>query len=69
MRLCIHPRRLFDLIDHPKAKQGYAWSYDVKDGSRTLAVLQLPPVVSPQTAVKAAVVAQIREAERANQRN
>ena len=34
---------VFDLIGHPKAKRCYAWAYDVETGSRTLAVLELPP--------------------------
>ena len=52
---------VFDLLDHPKAKRCYAWSYDLATGSRTLAVLQLPPVISPQTAVKVAIVGEIRQ--------
>jgi hypothetical protein len=48
---------VFDLIGHAKAKRCYAWAYDVEDGSRTLAVLELPPVISPITAVQAAIAA------------
>ena len=60
---------MFNLAGHAKAARCYAWSYDVKDGSRTLAVLELPPVMSAQTAVKVAIVAQIRDTEQANRRN
>ena len=52
---------VFDLIDHPKASTGYAWAYDNAAGSRTLAVLQLPPVISPVTAVRAAIVEELRQ--------
>jgi hypothetical protein len=48
---------VFDLIGHAKTKRCYAWAYDVEDGSRTLAVLELPPVISPITAVRAAIAA------------
>ena len=51
---------VFDLIGHPKAKRCYAWAYDVETGSRTLAVLELPPVISPLTAVRAAIAAGTR---------
>ena len=47
---------VFDLIGHPKAKRGYAWAYDKEKGSDTIAVLELPPVISPKTAVQAAIV-------------
>jgi hypothetical protein len=49
---------MFDLIGHPKAKRGYAWTYNKEKGSDTIAVLELPPVISPKTAVQAAIVAQ-----------
>ena len=47
---------VFDLIGHPKAKRGYAWAYNKDKGSDTIAVLELPPVISPKTAVQAAIV-------------
>jgi hypothetical protein len=49
---------VFDLIGHPKAKRGYAWAYNKEKGNDTIAVLELPPVISPKTAVQAAIVAQ-----------
>jgi len=49
---------VFDLIGHPKATRGYAWAYNKEKGSATIAVLELPPVISPKTAVQAAIVAQ-----------
>ena len=45
---------VFDLIDHPDTRRGYAWTYDEKSGSEPVAVLELPPVSSPLTAVHAA---------------
>ena len=49
---------VFKLKGHPKAKRGYAWAYNKEKGSDTVAVLELPPVISPKTAVQAAIVAQ-----------
>jgi hypothetical protein len=46
---------LFDLIAHPKAKRAYAWSYRDGDENKTIAVLEIPPVDSPQSAVKVAI--------------
>ena len=46
---------VFDLIAHPKAKHAYAWSYRDGDENKTIAVLEIPPVDSPQTAVKVAI--------------
>ena len=53
----------FELVGHPKAKRCYAWSH--RDGpidseERFVAVLELPPVDSPQSAVKVAIVAEIK---------
>ena len=49
---------VFRLTGHPKASRGYAWAYDKEKGSEVVAVLELPPIVSPKTAVQAAIVAQ-----------
>lgn len=54
---------VFTLTNHPKAKRCFAWSHkDGKDDSdeRFVAVLEIPPVVSPETAVKVAIVAEVR---------
>ena len=51
----------FALTGHPKAKRAYAWSHcDGKDDQdeRFVAVLEIPPVESAQTAVKVAIVAE-----------
>ena len=57
---------MFDLTGHPKAKRAYAWMH--LDGpadslDRYVAVLEIPPVVSAQTAVKAAIVAEIKRSK------
>lgn len=54
---------VFDLTGHPKAKRAYAWSHrDGKDDSdeRFVAVLEIPPVTSPETAVKVAIAAEVK---------
>jgi len=53
---------VFDLIGHAKAKRAYAWQYqDGPDEIKTVAVLEIPPVVSPQSAVKVAIAAKTRK--------
>ena len=56
---------IFNLRGHPKAKRCYAWSHftgDEGEAKRYVAVLELPPVTSPQTAVRAAIMAEIKSA-------
>ena len=51
---------VFDLHDHPKAKRAYGWSHlDGKDDDkeRFVTVLEVPPVESPVTAVRASIMA------------
>lgn len=51
---------VFDLKGHQRAKRCYAWSHlDKPDDSRErfVAVLEIPPVVSPETAVRASIIA------------
>jgi hypothetical protein len=51
---------VFSLTGHPKANKAYAWSHlDGADdeGERIVTVLEIPPVVSPVTAVRASIVA------------
>ena len=53
---------VFDLVGHQKAKQAYAWTYqDDHHLNKTIAVLKLPPVDSPQTAVKVAIASKRRK--------
>jgi hypothetical protein len=59
---------VFDLVGHPKATRGYGWGYVTSEegGRRYFTVLELPPVDSPQTAVKAAIRSEIHNAEKRN---
>jgi hypothetical protein len=52
---------VFDLVGHPKAKRAYAWTYRDGDQNKTVAVLEIPPVDSPETAVKVAIAAKARK--------
>ncbi len=54
---------VFDLAGHPDADTCFAWGHDAGEGSRYFAVLKIPPVTSPQTAVQAVVVQQLRSGE------
>jgi hypothetical protein len=56
---------VFDIRGHPKAKRAYAWGHvtgEADQARRYVTVLELPPVTSPQTAVKVAVAAEIKNA-------
>jgi hypothetical protein len=51
---------VFTLSGHPKAKKAYAWSHPEgpdDTGERFVTVLEIPPVVSPLTAVRASIMA------------
>lgn len=52
---------VFDLIGHPKAKRAYAWTYRDGDQNKAVAVLGIPPVDSPQTAVRLSIAAEARK--------
>jgi hypothetical protein len=56
---------VFDIRGHPKATRCYGWGYstDEDQGRRYVCVLELPPVTSPQMAVKAAIVSEIKNAK------
>jgi hypothetical protein len=57
---------VFELKDHPKAKRAYGWGRATGDddqGRRYVTVLELLPVESPVTAVRASIVSDFREAE------
>jgi hypothetical protein len=52
------------LAGHPKAKRAYGWSHpegDDNKGERFVAVLEIPPVDSPKTAVKMAIYSDIKQ--------
>jgi len=50
---------VFDLVGHPEAPRVYAWSHSI-DGSkksrRHVLVLHVPPVTSPEFAVRTAIL-------------
>jgi hypothetical protein len=53
---------VFCLIGHPKAQRCYAWTHsEGQAGERSVAVLEMPPVDSPQSAVRAAIVAESKK--------
>src|SRR5437588_10746953 len=57
---------VFDLHDHPEASRVYAWAHETEDADkpkRHVTVLHIPPVVSPETAVRAAIIQEYRERE------
>lgn len=57
---------VFDLHGHPEANTAYAWAHDTDEGTkRHVAVLHVPPIVSPITAVRAAIVQEFRDAQTA----
>lgn len=48
--------QVFELVDHPKAKRAYAWSYATEGTRRRfVAVLGVPPVDGPVAAVRIAI--------------
>ena len=54
---------IFELHGHPKATHAYAWAHETDDPKkprRHVTVLKIPPVVSPETAVRAAIVQEFR---------
>ncbi len=56
---------VFELRGHPKAKRCYAWGHatgESDQGRRYVAVLELPPVNSAQTAVRAGIMQEIKSA-------
>jgi len=52
---------VFALVGHPQASRCYAWAYDHDKGSNAIAVLELPPVISPLTAVRAYVMSEAKK--------
>jgi len=55
---------VFELHGHPKANTAYAWAHETDDPAnpvRHVTVLQIPPAVSPITAVRAAIMQELKE--------
>jgi hypothetical protein len=53
---------VFDLTGHPKAKVCYGWSHG--EPEEFITILELPPVDSPESAVKVGVAYQIKKARK-----
>ncbi len=59
---------VFELHGHPKATHAYAWTHDTDDSDqprRSVTVLKIPPAVSPETAVRVAIMQELRNAQTA----
>ena len=57
---------VFELAEHETAKLVYAWSHETDDPAnprRHVTVLHLGPVMSPETAVRAAIIQEFRSAQ------
>jgi hypothetical protein len=57
---------VLDLIDHSKASKVYAWSHETDDPKkprRHITVLHIPPFTSPETAVRGAIIHEVRNLE------
>ncbi|HKO42183.1 MAG TPA: hypothetical protein VJU84_02755 [Pyrinomonadaceae bacterium] len=55
---------VFDLIDNPQASRVYAWSHETNradEPKRTVTVLHIAPVTSPELAVRASIIQDYRE--------
>src|SRR5689334_20850184 len=51
-----HQVEVFKLKDHPKAEFCYAWAYEGESGeTHYIALLDMPPVTSPERAVRLAL--------------
>ncbi|HWN94888.1 MAG TPA: hypothetical protein VNT99_07635 [Methylomirabilota bacterium] len=50
---------VFDISGHPKAKRCYGWTYG--EPEEFITILELPPVDSPESAVKVGVAYQIKK--------
>ena len=56
---------VFDLEGHPKAYRVYAWAHETDDADRPkrhVTVLHVPPVTSPELAVRASIIQDYRKA-------
>jgi hypothetical protein len=49
--------KAFTLHGHPKAKRAYGWAWQDGEKTRYVAVLEIPAVISHNTAVRAAIAA------------
>ena len=55
---------VFTLYGHPKANTAYAWTHETDNPEqprRSVTVLHVPPAVSPITAVRVAIMQELKE--------
>jgi hypothetical protein len=52
---------IYEITGHAKAKRCFAWSYEDGGRTKTVAVLEIPPVDSAETAVKIAIASKARK--------
>jgi hypothetical protein len=52
---------VFDITGHPHTKRCYAWSFPEGTETRFVTVLEIPPVESAQTAVRASIAGEQRK--------
>lgn len=60
---------VFRLRGHPQTNKIYAWAHDTDDPAnprRYVPVLHIPPVVSAQTAVRAAIIQEYKDRAKSN---
>jgi hypothetical protein len=60
---------VFLLKGHPKTDRVYAWAHETDDPAnpkRHVTVLHIPPVISPRTAVQAAIVQEHKDRAKTN---
>jgi hypothetical protein len=58
---------VFDLQGHPHAERVYAWTHvtdNEEKPKRHVTVLHIPPIVSPELAVRASIVKDYREQQK-----
>ncbi len=59
---------VFRIKGHPKTDKVYAWAHDTDDPTtprRHVTVLHVPPAISPETAVRVAILEEFRNAQTA----
>jgi hypothetical protein len=59
---------VFHIHGHPKTDTVYAWSHETDDPAnpvRHVTVLRIPPAISPETAVRTALVQEYKNASQA----
>ena len=54
---------IFELQGHPEPTHAYAWSHETDGNQKAkkhVTALRIPPVVSPETAVRSAIIQEFR---------